>query len=744
MLVMSTSATSRKRPLYLTARTSQQLARLGDRTPGAKRSKRQSSSATSAAVSLAAPSPSPSPSPSPLPSRSTSHSPPLVASGIHSRFARQLAWAGTVETVRHVSAGVQVSLPLALVARVAFGALTQADIRAALTDDACALAKAASEAHQSLGAQQQTLGSPSPLRLSRLESLPDAVLGEVYSYVNTEDVFAAVRRTSRRLWVRVFTPGGVSNLNFSHHAGIGAAPSFRLEMQEALETVPCERWNCLATLCAHELRLKDMAGANQFATALGCLGPRLRVLHLPPDCDNFIGLHRVPATVWPALRELRVTFVSEEEEEEEKRKNKWAPGPAVFVGLERLAVDANSWSLRMHVRCSRFLTAAVVGRLRALTLTVKFWEMRERSGEPAQTHSAVANAVAAHAPFLESLHLTVGAVLYYDLGATLDDEIVRLPSFPNAHTLVFDAPSNIRFALAAAPHPKLATLRLQHRAQLDIGGSADAGESKTCESKTREGDWRAGALRVLQTSRPSTDRARAALTARGGCGPLDVLSVRECVIRMEGDRYLPRGAAERPADHRERRRADIRGALAFAEALAKPSVRKLQFDFGGHFGGLPKRKGGPQHLPKPQRLPRLPHRHLLLPQGRHPDSDAQPTAGRGGEASGEDERPSGLPDEDEDAAGIDVFLAELLAWPNLRGLWVGSQCVPQLRWWSRRQLSPGLESICFYEKLSKRPHALTANVQWPTHQRPLFDCEEFERRMAHTGGCAGQWPPTCR
>ena len=647
----------------------------------------------------------------------------FVSPLISSRHARLLAWAAAIETGRHAPAEAEVSVPLSLLSRVAFGALTQPDLHHALTEDVCALAG------RLAGHAGAFAASRAQRRLSRLEALPDAVLGAIYAYVNTLDVFCSLRVTSRRLRLRVFTPGGVTNLNLS---------SFGLGIRDALETVPQERWGRLSSLCVSGLDLEAAGAAPAAITALGALGPRLRVLHVSQDPNECVGPQHIPAAVWPTLRELSVNMHEasqyrtegaavrydrlrgegvmadalhgrgdqlEAKEEGGGESAEWSPRPGTFERLERLSLLAQSQPLdrdalpSTYAQCSRYLAAAVPGRLRVLALQLFFWA--RHSGKP---HPDIAAAVAWHAPHLESFHLTVGTVSPHYTSNFIDiKESVLLPAFPSAHTLVFRAACWTRFALAAASHPALAVLRLEKNAQLDIGhgDTSDAGSPGTCAagaSSAGSGDdagagWRAGALRTLQTSRPSTDGARKALTAPGGCGPLVDLCLYECEPQKESERFSARIMRTPPADRIDRRLfdvrvarrvADIRDALRFATQLARsPSLRRLQFDFGGHF------------------------------------------AQAEGVYSGD---------------GVQPFLSRLLLLPGLEELWFRTHCFPPLQWWHQTPLSASLKSIVAYcnERCNccERPHLLPTRVEWRDGSSGMIDTErDYD--------CNDRWPPTC-
>ena len=776
-------------------RTTLDLARAESGGEGVKRRKHQSTSAASI-VRHSTPGPT---APAPLsllsattPALVTSSSPssssssslsPFIPSMVSSCFARQLAWAGAVDRARGAPAEVELSVPLALLSRVVFGALVHSPLGTAATEDVCALAKALIARNDAVAGT-----TDAQRRLSRLEALPDAVLGEIYAYVNTYDMFEAVCRTSRRLRLRVFTPGGVTTLNFCvYGAPIErdvARPLFELGMARALDAVPAERWSALTALCVYGMCRQRAPLRAAFAGALGALGPRLRVLHMREISTDKVGLRHVAAAVWSTLRELYVKFIEGVDESDsdsdsdddsnsdgdradesdecgggggddedggggggdagecgqgaaedakgEARKKcevrkrgeaitaaglgAWTPAPLSFGGLERLALSLymrarvfdSVVSLPLYTRCGRFLAAAVPGRLRALTLDLYFWQALPSNRDTKLLD--VSRAVEAHAPFLESFHLQLGNYrgTLHKTVTMRTMEVVVLPPFANAHTLVFGAAYAARFVLAPAPHPNLSSLRFQRLARLDIGDAGDAAvaagsgggsssssssSSSSCDSRNgvdgvvRSG-WRAPALRTLQTSRPSTTRARRALMASGGCGPLSDLCLYECDVQKEADRYAPRAVNDR-----ELRLADIRAAVEFAAAIAQPSVRRLQFDFGGHFLAL-----SAKALAK-------------APQA----------------ADGRDE-------------GVNAFVAALLVWPRLEDLWIGSRCLPRLRWWSKRPLSPSLRSICVYERLSKRPHALPVRVKWVAAHTELFDTGV---PRTDSGDCAGQWPPTC-
>ena len=271
-------------------------------------------------------------------------------------------------------------MPLSLLSRVAFGALLQPGLGRAMADDLCALA-------DGLSGHAAVAGAGGARRPSRLEALPDTVLGEIYSYVSTLDVFRALCLASRRLRLRVFTPGGVTNLNFS---------AVDLGIVRALEAVPQARWSALHALCLSGLDLDTQRSVRAAVGALGALGPRLRVLHVQEGADEYVGLHHIPAAVWPALRELFVTMVEasptragdkeedeeggadggnvEEEEKKKDRRPEWSPARGEFGRLERLSLLARSQYSDGEVyaptyrRCGLFLAAAVPGRLRELAL----------------------------------------------------------------------------------------------------------------------------------------------------------------------------------------------------------------------------------------------------------------------------------------------------------------------------------------------------------------------------------------
>ena len=439
---------------------------------------------------------------------------------------------------------------------------------------------AATTAVKALAAQQADGGGgggggggatalPRP-RWSPLEALPDAVLCQVCSYLTNLCVLSTLARVSRRLRLRALSPDSSANVCFF---GRGC-----MDARRVLERAPPARWGALHMLSivgvscrshtGEEERPKGLTGEDErpgglpdrekVLDGLRSLGPRLRVLH----ADEQIDLALVPALVWPRLHELSVEL-SLFEPVYDEHTSFFVPPALALRRLERLALSLPYDSgvptaVAICARGAAYLAAATPGRLRTLVLDVWSWGTYCPTAEFQALH--------AHAPHLESLRLRVRE-------CSFDALSISLPPLPNAHTLVFCGRGPTRICLASAPHPKLTRLVLEGRAYLDVGSgpgeerSGDGEGREAPEGKPQGGSggggarWQAPALQTLCTSRPSTERARRALVAPGGCGPLRVLSVRECGPDVAHTR-------------------EVDAALAFAEALASRSAVFVQVDFG--------------------------------------------------------------------------------------------------------------------------------------------------------------------
>ena len=475
---------------------------------------------------------------------SSSSAPPL-----ESPFAQLLAVVALLEDGGRAREGTQTRVPTDVLVRLLRAAATgkttaYADVRA-LSECVVANGCAAPTPVDGCGGatpppprpRADGRGATPPSALALLERLPSAVLGEVYAFLGSRDTLARLTLVSRRLQQRVYMPGGVAHLLVENVA-------------YTLRHLPAQRWPDLRSLCClRMLRRGWVESWRPLTSAVRRLGPRLRSLHYTETLPITAPLSAAddpymapPWAVWPTLRELCYSTSGDMWSFKVGRPVAAPPLlPESLPALKHLYVHASPMpsydgGRSALARCVGLVEVAAPGRLRDLALELQQWT------------PACAAALRPHAPFLESLHLSFHA-----------NAAVEVPPLTNAHTFACEAVDCVvRVQLAAAPHPRLRLLLLEGQVTLDM---APAPLTGMAPAPLTGGGWRAGALRVLRTGQPTATAARAALTAPGGCGPLDVLCLTEC----SGD------ASD----------ADVDAAIDFAVALARETARKLAFAFGG-------------------------------------------------------------------------------------------------------------------------------------------------------------------
>lgn len=355
---------------------------------------------------------------------------------------------------------------------------------------------------------------------SSLELLPAVLVDHVSLYLDSCDLLISARHISQKLR-KMFV---VKHLFINAHT----------TMEEMLRSVPPHCWNALLSLRLQEnsfgYNYLNMA-ADTIREANGFLSQRLLKLHLhktllveEAGIAKSMGIV-ITEPMRTKLRELSLSFTLSTKNKVPFTVNKHVDDAIIAMisnalpALEHLAlrIYCNETSLNLEpMVANSVLIVAIPGRLRALVLEVDLWYPQ---------YDCV---LAAHAPYLESLHLESR---YKNAGNII------LPAFPNAHTIkIVACQGSVKiFELAASPHLKLVRLTMDRNASLDISprnvdNNISSSTSSSLLSSSSLSCWQAPLLRNLYLDCSSSSRARECLSSENGTScALDTLRLYESI-----------------------------------------------------------------------------------------------------------------------------------------------------------------------------------------------------------------------